>query len=91
MPDTRPATRTDAQTNLHLRLNGRPWLVPAGTTVAAALLSARIPARLSVSGEPRTALCGMGICYECRATVNGVAHQRTCLLACADGMEVETP
>jgi hypothetical protein len=87
MPDAQPSARA----NLHLRFNGQPWIVPQGTTVAAALLSAGVPARLSVSGESRAPLCGMGICYECRATVNGVAHQRTCLLACADGMEVETP
>ena len=27
----------------------------------------------SVSGEPRAPLCGMGICYECRVTIDGVA------------------
>jgi hypothetical protein len=27
---------------------------------------------------------------ECRATVNGRLHQRTCQLACAPGMEVVT-
>lgn len=34
--------------------------------------------RTSVSGEPRAPMCGMGICMECRATVDGVPHQRTC-------------
>ena len=75
---------------LTIHINGRPLLICEGTTVAAALLSAGAPARTSVTGEPRAALCGMGICYECRATVNGIAHQRTCLLACAEGMQVET-
>jgi hypothetical protein len=48
------------------------------------------PCRFSVSGEARGPLCGMGICMECRATVDGVAQMRTCLLACAAGMEVVT-
>jgi succinate dehydrogenase/fumarate reductase-like Fe-S protein len=30
----------------------------------------------------------MGICMECRVTVNGVPHRRSCMLACAPGMEV---
>jgi sarcosine oxidase subunit alpha len=75
---------------LSVRINGEPRRVVPGRTVAAVLLAESIPARTSVTGEPRAALCGMGICYECRATVNGVAHQRTCLLPCAEGMEIET-
>jgi sarcosine oxidase subunit alpha len=58
--------------------------------VSAAMLSAGAACRISVSGEPRTALCGMGICFECRAVVDGVPHQRTCQLLCREGMRVET-
>jgi sarcosine oxidase subunit alpha len=61
-----------------------------GSVVSAALLKAGVPCRTSVSGEPRTALCGMGICFECRAIVNGTPHRRTCQLICRDGMVVET-
>jgi hypothetical protein len=32
----------------------------------------------------------MGICMECRVTVDGVPHQRSCLLLCDAGMEVVT-
>jgi predicted molibdopterin-dependent oxidoreductase YjgC len=75
---------------LSISVDGHPRIVREGTTVAAALLSAGAPSRISITGEPRTALCGMGICYECRATVDGIAHRRTCLLTCAEGMEIET-
>jgi sarcosine oxidase subunit alpha len=75
---------------LSVQINGHHLHVADGTSVAAALLLAHQPSRLSVSGEPRTALCGMGICFECRATVNGLHHQRTCQLLCEDGMTVET-
>ena len=61
-----------------------------GTTVAAAMLQAFQPSRVSVRGEPRAALCGMGICFECRAVVNGVPHTRTCQMVCQPGMVVET-
>jgi sarcosine oxidase subunit alpha len=73
-----------------LQVNGKPLNVANGTSVAAAMLLAAQPSRISITGEPRYALCGMGICFECRATVNGREHQRTCQLLCEDGMKVET-
>lgn len=64
--------------------------VSPGTTVAAAALIAGAQTRVSVSGEPRAPLCGMGICFECRVTINGVPHQRSCQILCAPGMRVTT-
>ena len=75
---------------LTILVNGSPIHAQPGSTVAAVLLNAAIPCRLSVTGEPRTALCGMGICFECRATVDGLAHTRTCQLPAHDGMVIET-
>lgn len=73
-------------------LNGRRVSVSFGTSVAAAIWNAGVAAsRLSVRGEPRTALCGMGICHECRATINGVPHERTCLVDCTAEMNITTP
>ena len=76
--------------NLTIEINGKNLSVAAGTTVSAAMLQAGEPCRMSVSGEPRTALCGMGICFECRAIVNGISQQRTCQMLCEPGMTVET-
>jgi D-hydroxyproline dehydrogenase subunit gamma len=76
---------------LRLKVNGRSVQVEPGTSVAAALLNSGVlTIRRSVNGEPRSALCGMGICFECRATVNGSPHARTCQILCCDGMEVTT-
>ncbi len=71
-------------------VNGVRTTVPRGAIVSAALLTAGEACRMSVSGEPRGPLCGMGICFECRAIVDGVAYARTCQLICHDGMKVET-
>ena len=38
--------------------------------------------------EPRSAVCGMGICHECRVTVDGVSQVRSCLLLCTPGMVI---
>ena len=46
--------------------------------------------RVSASGEARQPLCGMGICFECRANVDGIEHERTCMMLCKEGMEVWT-
>jgi sarcosine oxidase subunit alpha len=71
-------------------VNGCRVAVAEGCTVGAALVNAGVPQRISVRGEPRAALCGMGICFECRAVVDGVMHRRTCQLVCREGMTVET-
>jgi D-hydroxyproline dehydrogenase subunit gamma len=65
--------------------------VEDGTTVAAAISNADVTSfRTSVTGDSRGPLCGMGICFECRVTIDGVGHQRSCNILAADGMEVVT-
>lgn len=74
-----------------LKVNEAPVSLPAGSTVAAAVLQAGVNSfRRSVTGEARGPLCGMGICFECRVTVNGVAHVRSCQTLCENGMDVRT-
>ena len=75
---------------LTVRVNGASVMVPAGSTVAVAMAIAGQPCRTSVSGEPRAPLCGMGICFECRAVVDGIPHSRTCQILCEENMEVST-
>lgn len=77
--------------NITLRVNGTEVRTDRGTTVAAMLSNAGVTrSRRSVNGEPRAALCGMGICFECRVTIDGRAHLRSCQILCANGMNVRT-
>jgi predicted molibdopterin-dependent oxidoreductase YjgC len=74
-----------------LSINGRPVTVPEDTILAVALAQAgQTQFRRSVKGEPRSPLCAMGTCFECRVTVNGKPHQRSCQTLCCEGMEVTT-
>jgi D-hydroxyproline dehydrogenase subunit gamma len=74
-----------------VRVNGRVIEVPEGSMVSAAIAIAGETAfRRSVTGEPRGPLCGMGICFECRVTVDGRPHVRSCQVPCRSGMEVRT-
>ncbi len=77
--------------SVSLTIDGRASSTDAGITVAAALENAGVRAcRTSVSGEPRGALCAMGICFECRVTIDGAAHRRACMELVREGMRVET-
>jgi len=73
-----------------LTVNGATVSVPPGATVAAAVTIAAQACRISVTGEPRGPLCGMGICFECRVAINGIPHCRSCQILCQPGMEVMT-
>jgi D-hydroxyproline dehydrogenase subunit gamma len=73
-----------------VKVNGTPVSVPSGATVAVAVMMAGQSCRISITGEPRGPLCGMGICFECRAIVNGIAHSRSCQVVCTPNMEVRT-
>jgi len=74
-----------------LVVNGVAVEMPAGSMVSAAILKTGVFAfRRSVTGEPRGPLCGMGICLECRVTIDGEQHCRSCQTACRNGMDVRT-
>jgi D-hydroxyproline dehydrogenase subunit gamma len=76
---------------VHLSVNGIAVTMPAGSMVSAAIMKTGVVAfRRSVAGEARGPLCGMGICFECRVTIDGEAHCRSCQTVCRDGMEVRT-
>lgn len=76
---------------VEIRVDGERHQVPEGMPLAVVLLRLGITAfRTSVGGTPRAPVCGMGTCFECRVTVNGRPHQRSCLIPCAAGIVVET-
>ncbi len=75
---------------VQIKLDGEVLRVPAGISLAAAL--AMHPpgcTRISVSGEARAPLCGMGICQECRLIVDG-RRRLACQTLCQDNMTVHT-
>jgi len=77
-------------TLVRLQINGQPVEVPEGASVAAAMAQMTLHFRSSVNGAPRAPLCGMGVCFECRVRIDGVAHQRACMTPVREGMRVDT-
>jgi len=74
-----------------ITIDGVPLQAYLGETIAGALLANGQRAwRHTESGEPRGLFCGMGICFDCLVTVDGVSNVRACMTPVADGMVVET-
>ena len=77
-----------------VQVDGVAVEVVDGATVAAAVerAAAGVPAiyRRAVGGQPRAALCGMGVCHECRVTIDARAHRLACVTRCVAGMLITT-
>jgi predicted molibdopterin-dependent oxidoreductase YjgC len=77
---------------LLIEVDGQPVEAYAGETVAAVLLAVgRRSFRHTDKGHvPRGLFCGMGICFDCLVTVDGVPNVRACMTPVQTGMVVET-
>lgn len=82
----------DRGREIRLTVDGRQIPAFEGESVHAALAAAGIR-RLGLSrrtGRARGTFCGMGICYECRVTIDGIPDRRACMTPVRDGMTVDT-
>lgn len=76
-----------------ITLNGQSLEVPAGETVAAAVLvesGIHFTRTTSVSNSPRAPFCLMGVCYECLMVINGQSNQRACKTQVEQGMVIQS-
>ncbi|GHG42934.1 MULTISPECIES: (2Fe-2S)-binding protein [Amycolatopsis] len=76
---------------IEITVDGETVTGLAGQTVAGVLLAAGwLSWRTTRSGAPRGVFCGIGACFDCLLTVNGVADVRACRRRAADGDEIRT-
>ncbi len=76
-----------------ININGQSFEVPAGETVAAAVLlsnSLDFTRTTSISKSPRAPFCLMGVCYECLMIINGQSNQRACKVQVEQGMVIQS-
>ena len=74
---------------LTITIDGEALTVPEGISVAAALALTGDPTtRQAVNGDLRAPFCGMGVCQECRVTVDGL-RVLACQTLCRAGMQIE--
>jgi glycine/D-amino acid oxidase-like deaminating enzyme len=76
---------------IKLKFNGVSVNGIEGQSIAALLYSNGIKGlRNSKSGDKRGVFCGMGVCYECAVTVNGISGKKACLESAKDGLDVRS-
>ncbi|TDB87770.1 (2Fe-2S)-binding protein [Actinomadura sp. KC216] len=76
---------------VRITVDGEPVTGTEGRTIAAVLLaSGRRTWRTGPSGAPRGVFCGIGVCFDCLVTVNGVRDVRACRRRARDGDTVTT-
>jgi predicted molibdopterin-dependent oxidoreductase YjgC len=82
----------DLTGTVEILVDGRPVLALDGQSVAGALHAAGVDIlrHTPVTGEPRGAFCGMGVCLECELTINGRPGRRACLTHVRAGLRVDT-
>jgi predicted molibdopterin-dependent oxidoreductase YjgC len=81
-----------ARRHITVTVDGAPWCVPAGASIAAAFTGHDTPGwrRTRRRAEPRGLSCGIGVCFDCLVTVNGVPGVRACLAEARDGDVITT-
>ncbi|MCP4076350.1 MAG: (2Fe-2S)-binding protein [Gammaproteobacteria bacterium] len=76
-----------------ISINGKTFDVPAGESVAAAILTIsgiHFTRTSHISNSPRAPFCLMGVCYECLMIINGKSSQRSCKVIVEEGMTIDT-
>lgn len=87
-----PPGRVREERRFAIRFDGRRIAAAPGQTVAAALWATGIRSwrTTRTGGTPRGLFCGIGACFDCLVTVDGVPNQRACLVPARPEMVVSS-
>jgi len=82
--------RHDQAVPIAIEFDGERYQVPAGISVAAALLTVTGGATRStpVSGAGRAPYCMMGVCFECLVEIDSIPNRQACMIQVRDGMRI---
>jgi len=85
-PEEDPIQPLDAKT-VTIVVDGTEMTGVLGQTLAGVMLAAGTVAwrRTSLGDRPRGVFCGIGVCFDCIAVVNGLADVRVCQRRARDG------
>ncbi len=74
-----------------INFEGESRKVPAGVTVAAALLGHDDDhiCQSAAEGDKRAPYCLMGVCFECLVEIDGLLNRQACLEPVYEGMHVK--
>ncbi|OIQ82253.1 hydrogen cyanide synthase subunit HcnA [mine drainage metagenome] len=79
-------------TGIQVILNGKIVEANEGQSVGAFLLEqgTRITRNTRFKQKPRGMFCGIGLCFDCLITINGIPNQRACVTSVEEGMAIDT-
>jgi predicted molibdopterin-dependent oxidoreductase YjgC len=79
-------------TQIRVTLNGESITSREGQSVGALLLEHEQLATRTTrqNARPRGMFCGIGICFDCLITINGITNQRACVTNIEEGMTIQT-
>ncbi|MGO0576211.1 (2Fe-2S)-binding protein [Ornithinimicrobium panacihumi] len=85
-------TRPTLDTRPTFDLDGRAVPFVPGQTLGAALVAQGTLAWRTTrrDGRPRGIFCGIGVCFDCLVSVDGVPDQRACRVPAEEGQDVRT-
>ena len=80
----------DGRKKINITVDGRPLDVLEDEILAAALWANGFISlgHNPSNGSHRGMYCGIGHCYECRVTIDGMEDIRSCLIRVREGMRV---
>ena len=79
------------QATFNIIFDGEALPAYPGDTVASALYASGKRAwRRSRAGDERGLLCGIGLCFDCLVTIDGIPNQRACQVMVKDSMVIQT-
>ena len=75
---------------VEMLVDGEAVSAYAGETIAGALIAAghRVFRYTARTGAPRGVFCGIGVCFDCVVSVEGLGRVRSCMIAVQPGMRV---
>lgn len=76
---------------VNITFEGESLTVPAGITVAAAVLGHNDDhvCRSAAKSEKRAPYCLMGVCFECLVEIDGLYNRQACLEPVYEGMNIK--
>jgi len=76
---------------IHFYFEGELLEAREGQSLAAALVQnqERITRLTRIKSTPRGLFCGIGSCFDCLLSINGVMNQRSCITEVQEGMVVQ--
>jgi hypothetical protein len=71
-------------------VDGEPVTAYEGETAATVLLAeGHLATRTTAGGAARGVFCGMGVCFDCLAVIDGVPNTRACMTWVREGTRIE--